>query len=286
MSQRKIVTLLVALALAPAAGAEDRPSESKRGAYVVKSASAKDLAAVLAKHFKGAAEIQAGPEGTNNVLLVSAPPAVFDEVMKTLELLDKKPQAVAVEVLVVELPDRKADDKDKDKGPDEKEFAGPIDDVAKAVEAMQKKGQVAGVKCIRLTALEGQPASLTLGETKPYVTGVVTTARGVVSRQIQYRNTGTQLRVTPQVAADKSVTLDLSLEDSRLHSSDSLPAVGADEKGNAIPATEFVATRLEAKVSVASGKAVLARDAKVTSKAGESRVLIVVGARVVEPEKK
>ena len=40
------------------------------------------------------------------------------------------------------------------------------------------------------------------------------------------------------------------------------------------------------KISVASGKAALAKDAKVTSKKGQGETLIVVGARVVEPEAK
>jgi hypothetical protein len=79
MSHRSFVpVLIVALAVAATATAQERPAaEQKRGDYVVKYAGAKDLAAVLAKHFKGAAEIQAGPEGTSNTLLVNASPAVL-----------------------------------------------------------------------------------------------------------------------------------------------------------------------------------------------------------------
>ena len=62
--------------------------------------------------------------------------------------------------------------------------------------------------------------------------------------------------------------------------------VGKDEKGNPIPATEFLLTNLAAKVSVVSGKAALAKDAKVISKEGQGETLIVVGARVAESEAK
>src|SRR5262249_12933552 len=95
----------------PKAAPERGAAEPKRAAYVAKRADARALAAVLAKQFKGAAEIQAGPDGSGNVLLISAPPAVFDEVMKIVELLDRKPQSVAVEVWLVEVAARKADDK-------------------------------------------------------------------------------------------------------------------------------------------------------------------------------
>ena len=139
MSQRLLVGALLGLAALPAA-AQDRPAaQPKRGAYVVKYAAAKNLAGILAKHFKGAAEIQAGPEGTSNCLLINAPPAVFDEVLKALERLDRRPHSVAVEVLVIELPPKKADDKDK--GLDEKDFGGAIDDVADRLDTMRTNGQ-------------------------------------------------------------------------------------------------------------------------------------------------
>jgi type II secretory pathway component GspD/PulD (secretin) len=284
MLQRLLVSVVfVLIAVTTAAAQERRAAEQKRGAYVVKYAAAKDLAAVLAKHFKGDAEIQAGPEGTSNCLLVNASAAVFDEVMKVIDQLDRKPNSVAIELFVVELPAKKADDKDK--GPDEKDLSGTIDEVAERLDAMSKKGLIAGVKRIQLTALEGQTGSLTLGESKPFVMGSTVTATGIARRQITYRNIGTQIKVTPQVMADKSVTLDLNVQDNRSRNSETA-TVGNDEKGNPIPAPEFILTSLNGKVSVASGKAVLAKDAKVTSKEGQGQTLIVVGARVVESDAK
>jgi len=261
VSQRLLVSALVALAGVTVAAAQNRTgAEPKRGAYVVKYAAAKDLAAILAKHFKGAAEVQAGPPGTSNCLLINAPPAVFDEAMKLLDQLDRQPQSVAVEVIVVELPAKKADDKGK--GPDEGDFSGAIDDVAERLDAMLRKGQVAGFKRVQLRTLEGQLASLTLGETKPFATA---------GSAITYRNVGTQVKVTPQVTADRSVTLDLNVQDSRGRDSATAPGT-----------PEFILTSLTGKVRVASGKAVLAKDAKVTSKVGQGETLLVVGARVIE----
>jgi type II secretory pathway component GspD/PulD (secretin) len=284
MCRRCLVPVVLALVAVTAATAQERPAaEPKRGAYVVKYASAKDIVSILAKHFKGAAEIQAGPEGTSNVLLINAPPAVFDEAMKLLDQLDHRPQAVAVEVYLVELPLKKSDDKGKDL--DEKQLTGALDDMAGKLEALQKKGQVASVKRIQFTTLEGRPGSLMLGETKPFVTGATRTATGIVSKSITYRMVGTQVRVTPQVSADQMVALDLLLEDNRMHQNEDGPAIGTDDKGAPILATEFSQVKLESKVSVASGKAVLAKDAKSAGKAGQGQLLLVVGARVVEHEK-
>jgi hypothetical protein len=254
---------LLALPALPAPTQERPAAEPKRGAYVVKHAAAKDLAGILAKHFKGAAEIQTGPEGTSNCLLINGPPSVFDEVLKTLEQLDHKPHSVAVEVLVVELP------ADKDKRPDEKELSGTIDDVTTHLAAMMKKGEIAGYKGIQVTTLEGQPGSLALGENKPFQLGP-----GLVS----YRNVGTNIKVTALVKADGLVLLDLNVQDGR--SRESTTVVGRPE---------FISMSLTDRISVASGKAVLAtnaRNTRVNSKEGHGETLIVVGARVVESEAK
>jgi type II secretory pathway component GspD/PulD (secretin) len=284
MSYRSLAPVIFAFTLVTTAAAQDKPADTKRGAYVVKHAAAKDLAPVLAKHFKGVAEIQAGPEGTNNLLLISAPPAVFDEALKLLDQLDHRPQSVAVTVFLVELPAKKADDKDREI--DEKELTGTLDEMPGKLAALQKKGDVAGFKRIDLTALENQPGSLLQGENKPYVVGATVTATGIATRQIAYRNVGTNVRVTPQVAADKTVTLALKVEDSRMYNPPDAPPVGTDANGAPIPATAFSQTNLETKVSVPSGKAVLAEGAKSTPKAGQGQMIVVVGARAVEPDGK
>ena len=264
MLRHLLACALLALA-ALAAAAQERPAaEQKRGTYVVKYAAAKNLAGILARHFKGAAEIQASPEGTSNCLLINAPPAVFDEVMKTLEQLDRRPQSVANEVFVIELPAKKADDKDR--RPDEKDFSGTIDDVAEHLGTLMKIGQVAGYKRIQLSTLEGQPGSLNQSENKPYAMGPGHT---------QYLNVGTLVKVTPRVTADGSVTLDLNVQDNRGRESTAVAGL-----------TEFIMTSLAGKISVAPGKAALAKDARVITKEGEGETHHVVGARVAESEAK
>ena len=131
---------------------------------------------------------------------------------------------------------------------------------------MMKKGQVAGFQQIKLSTLEGELGSVMLNENKPFATGPNSTV---------YVSVGTQVTVTPQATVDGSVMLDLRVRDNRGRDS-------TTEGGK----PEFITTSLIGKISVASGKAVLAKDAKATSKEGQGETLIVVGARVVASEAK
>jgi len=264
-----------------AAPKKKSPLETQRGAYVLKYADANGVAGVLSKHFKGAAEIHAGPEGAGDCLLINASPAAFDEIVKTIDQLDRRPRSIAVDVSFVELQAKAGDDKQSV----EKDFAGPAADVSARLNALTKSGQAASVKRIHLGATEGQLATVMIGETKPYVSGVNATQRGVLNRMHQYRETGTQVRVTPSVTADGAISLELNIVDSGSRPSPSV-SVGVDEKGAPIPSADFTNTSFKGKLVVASGHAVLANASRSATKEGQAETLIVVEARVVESEAK
>lgn len=280
------LVLLVGLsALLGGGHAQDAPAaKNKRTFYVVKHGDARELASVLGKHFKGDAEVQVLPDSAGNCLLVSAAPNVFEEVAKLLEQLDKRPQSVAVEVLIAEVTPRKDDGgKPAQREINQIEFAGLGKDVRDKLEAMKKDGRVSNLKRIELTAVENQSAKVMIGEAKPITQGISNTRTGVATRAISYRNTGTQAEVTASVGADKTVSLDLRIEDSRLHEADDAPVIGKDENGATVRATEVVLSTLKTKLSIPSGQAVTAEGVKTDSKAGPAQLLVVVSARVLEP---
>src|SRR4051812_3009090 len=95
--------LLALLGPCPGARADDSP-RGKRAVYFLKHASARDLAAALAKHFKGEAEAQAAPVAADDCLLVRAEPRVLEEVAKLVTSLDRRPRQIVVDLLIVELP--------------------------------------------------------------------------------------------------------------------------------------------------------------------------------------
>ena len=198
-----VLTLLFGLATSAVA---DPPAkdDAKRLVYPVKHGAAKDLAAVLNEHFKGVADFQAAPDASTNYLLIRAAPSALDEVLKVLAQIDRAPQTVSVEILIVTVAAKKADDKTAPaEDVDEKTFNGPIADVKAQVDALQKKGALSDLKRLQLTAVEGQAASVEVGENRPYVVGATVRATGLVSRNVAYRNVGTKADATVRRVAGK-----------------------------------------------------------------------------------
>jgi type II secretory pathway component GspD/PulD (secretin) len=281
-----LVTGLCALGgLAPAQ--TEPAARARRTVYVVKHGAAKELAGLLGKHFKGDADVQVLPDSPSNCLLISAPPALFDEVVKTLEALDRRPHQVSVEVLIAEVAPRKAEGEkpgSADKELDESQLSGPAEQVLDRVELLHKKGQLESLKRIQLTALENQVASVHVGDSKPVVMGVTRTATGLVARNITYRNVGAVVRLTPRLTAENQVQLDLTVEDARVAYPEDAAQIGQDENGKPLRAADFITARLDTKVDVTPGQAVAAKGVQTTSKSGQAQTLVIVTARVLDPD--
>ncbi len=105
---------------------------------------------------------------------------------------------------------------------------------------------------------------------------------GMTSRSISYRSVGMSVQVRPEVGADGEVTLDLHVEDATMRAAGGGVAVGADDKGAAIPAAEFVTSTLETRLKVRPGHMVLAQGTKAESKAGQARTIVLVSASTDE----
>jgi type II secretory pathway component GspD/PulD (secretin) len=278
VSMGVFLSLLLAGGLLLVRADDPATAKSKRTVYVVQHGSAKDLAEALTKHFKGDKEVQIVAEAASNCLLINAPEAASDELLPLLRQLDRRPQLVAVEVTVLDLTPGKPDDPAKDL--DEKDLSGPAEAVQAKVQALKKAGQIAALRQIQLSALEHQRMSAVVHENKPYVTGTVRTAVGGASSIINYRNVGSIVNVTPQVAPDGMVTLDLKVEDAHMITPADGIVIGTDDKGAPVRASEFVTATLEGKVSVPPGQTVFAKGVKMTSKSEQGRTIVLVGARV------
>jgi hypothetical protein len=126
------------------------------------------------------------------------------------------------------------------------------------------------------------PASATLGETKPHVTGVNMTRTGLATRQIAYRNVGTRARMTARVGADQKIDIDLEVEDARLVPDDTV-TLGTDEAGAPLRAMNVVTAHFNGKLEVGAGRAVAAEGVHTTSKSGKQQMLLIVTAQLAEP---
>jgi len=272
------VTFLAACAvlLVTTAG---RGEDNKRLIYPVRNGSAKDLAAALQQHLKADADIAVVAEPSANCLLISARPAVLAEVVKALELLDRRPRLLAVEVVVIELSG--------DKGPDDKDFTGPAGEVLARVAEMQTKGQVAGVTRLQMTAAENQSSRALQGATRPFITaiGQPLVEGAPPPARIQYRDVGTQAQLTPGLAQDGTVFLELSVKAARLHVPPDARVLGKNEKGDLVRETHFVTATVSAKVTVPPGQMVPVKGVEVSDKGGSFRAVVLVTARALDEAK-
>jgi Bacterial type II/III secretion system short domain len=280
MSKRYLLALLGATLLLSggwSSAGNDAPV-GKRLVYTVKYGSAKDLASALDKRLKDKTDIQVVADAPSNCLLVSAPPSAYDEVLKLIEQIDRPPQLVAVEVWIIPVTPAEGE-----KALDDKDFAGPSDEVLAKIQALQKKGQLGEMKRLRCVAPENQRVSVREGVARPHVRGVVKTATGVVSRMIAYRDLGSQENLTVRIEPEKTVAIDLSVEDARMVMPEGGAVLGTDENGKPIRAAEFIAVQAKAELTVPSGQAVPVKEVKTTGKSGgEAQTLVIVTARILD----
>jgi type II secretory pathway component GspD/PulD (secretin) len=247
----------------------------ERLVYAVRGGSAKELANALSFSFKDEGAFQVFPDAGSNSLLLSGPEPVLDEATKILREIDRPARAVHVEVFFLE---PKADGGEGEKDLEPAGLTGPLAEVTARIRDLQRRGVLAGLKRVQVTALERQPAQVKVVESRPFVTGVSGTRTGLATRSVTYRDSGTTVEVTPQVGADGTATLQLRAEDSRMQTPEANPTLGPDEKGEAVKAANFVTATFEGPVRVRLGQAVLAQGLRSTAKAGEGQVLIVVAA--------
>jgi len=125
-------------------------------------------------------------------------------------------------------------------------------------------------------------STMSLTENKPLVTGVTTTATGLVSRNISYHPVGEQAKLTARVQADKKIDLELENAISRLEADPAVP-LGKDEKGEPIMATVVVNSRFTSKLSLTSGNAVAADNVAKTAKGEGVRSRVIVTAKIIDP---
>jgi general secretion pathway protein D len=99
-----------------------------------------------------------------------------------------------------------------------------------AISMLQSVTKVRVLSAPELMVLDGQAASLQVGNLVPYLTQTsqdTTTSNSPVINSIDYRETGVILRVTPHVGSDGLVTLDLDQEVSGVASTITTPGINS-----------------------------------------------------------
>jgi hypothetical protein len=295
-----LLALLVLVPPIPAQQAEpgkaadaNAKTATNRVAYFLHHGNAAELAKVLAAHFKDAAEIQALPESAGNCLLIKGTGPVTEEVLKLLTQLDRRPQMMAIEILVGEMPAKKEllakEGAPKPERPTKElelnQFTGPAADVVANLQALCDQGRIDTLRRVRLTLVEGLPGTAALTENKPMVVGITVTATGVASRNVAYRPVGLQAKATARVTADQKIEINLEASDARMEPSATV-ILAKDENGAPVMAMDLVNARFSGKLVLSPGGAAAADGVTVKSKSEGGRTLIVVTAKLIDPDAK
>ncbi len=119
-----------------------------------------------------------------------------------------------------------------------------------AISALQSVTKVNVLSSPELLVLDGQPASLQVGNLVPYLSQTatsVTTAGAPVVNSIDYRETGVILQVTPHVGADGLVTLDVAQE---------VSGVAAATTTSGIDSPTFTERAVSSRVAIQDGQTI------------------------------
>lgn len=194
-------------------------------------------------------------------------------------------QLIAFELWIIRMRDA-ADPKNADeleqlstRPADLPTILGDRDQVRAFIDRMQARKRLRSTAEYRLTVLDGQKSLLLDSAQLPQVTGVTLSDFGQ-SNNLLYRQVGTNIELTPRVERDRTITVDIRVEQSRLEVSDEV-AITKPKEGDAEYAVTIPALTLKTNVSLENGDAVLV--AQMNDSEKHTTELLILSAAFVKP---
>jgi type II secretory pathway component GspD/PulD (secretin) len=277
---RGVLVSIILFGFGVALSAQQPSNGLIRTVYQPRHLNAKQLSEALAKLFKNDAEITSLTDSGVNVVLFSATPEMTKSIKQILDELDRKPRLIKVQVALFETTTKPEDSKNRLTDSELKELEGNSEQVFAKLEAFQKEGKIQSLRRVDLSAAENQRTKQMTGSDKAMVMGEANPFGGGKARtSISYRPTGWTVGVTPQLSEDKLISIDLTVDDSQLHT----PEDGVNANG--VIAQETRTTQLQSKIQLVSGQATVAQGVKTQSKTNVLQTYVVVGTQLV-PEAK
>lgn len=133
--------------------------------------------------------------------------------------------------------------------------------VTAMLNALAKDSQLKVISSPSILVLDNQSAEIRVGDQQPIFTGSSTTEGGVITQNIQFKDTGVSLKVTPRVNSNGMVTMDLSQE-----------VTDVGEIDQATGQRSFLQRNIKSNISVKSGETIvlggLIKDNSTSSKQG------------------
>jgi general secretion pathway protein D len=236
----------------------------------------------------------------NNSIMIMANAKMYEQMKNALKRIDIPPMQVLVEATIMEVS--LSDNLEygvqwyfKNGLPGNKTGGGGIDldglpgiassiagfsysivnastQVTAMLNALAKDSQLKVISSPSILVLDNQTAEIRVGDQQPIFTGSSTTEGGVITQNIQFKDTGVSLKVTPRVNSNGMVTMDLAQE-----------VTDVGEIDQATGQRSFLQRNIKSNISVKSGETIvlggLIKDNSTSSRQGAPVVskLPVVG---------
>lgn len=262
--------------------------ESHRAIYLVRNTASANLVYLLEKHFEGTNGLRFLADPKLNLLSIRAnSAATVEEVLKTLEQIDRLPRQIAVQLLIVEFPSKMGEDgNDNDKPtvrPDE--LTGSASDVLLKVQRWKRDGHVTSIRKFELKAYENNPSMLMIGEDRPVPNGVtISRPDGLATPTVAMNNFGTSVSVIARVADKDRIQMTVVAQDSQAQPPENGVVLGKGVNGPIVrPAVAL--KQLTTTIEVSDGGSNVATGFQSGLAQGQPPSYFVISARVVDSER-
>jgi type II secretory pathway component GspD/PulD (secretin) len=128
-------------------------------------------------------------------------------------------------------------------------FSASSDSVSINIRALKVQGRIDILSRPQVTTLDNQSATVVVGQSVPITLGSNITATGVISNNVQYRDVGVRLDVTPKITPDNKVYM-------RVFPEISSPVPTQVNLGNGVLATAFNTQYVQTTVLAGDGETV------------------------------
>jgi type II secretion system protein D len=182
-------------------------------------------------------EVAVVPEPVSNTLLISASPRYFDEIRDLIEELDQPQPQVLIQVLIAEVSLDNSLDLGLEWTYNNVPFAAGIEisearwiasgfssavtggDYNFLFRALEERGRLEVLSRPQIVTADNKPAVINVGQQIPLITDSRVTQQGDTINSFRYENVGVNLRVTPRIAPDGFVKLEVGTTNSTVSSS-------------------------------------------------------------------
>ena len=264
------------------------PEHRERLVYRLANAPASDVAQVVNELLKSE-RTPLGPPMPNTVvladvvsnsLIISGTSDSIHETVRLVEQLDKEPLMVHVEAVVglIESPEELSLLKPNPDGP---ELSCSHAEACELIEKYSKSDAVKIIARPQLLTLDNQPAFLQIGDRVPRIKS---TKDGHVTGT-ELENVGLIIGLTPRIANDRVVTMEIDLEKSQLGPEHQGVPVGVDDEGNVIRSPKIETMVVQTTVKIPSGQAVIIGGMALQEDNHRGELLLVVTPHVVAQKK-